>query len=90
MCHFEREINEQHAIASSFTRNENKIRTDSNIRDVMSITVATVCNTQAFTTEESNMILMFVKLPKDVFPYVSLSHHHPTVIMETRKKLLFN
>jgi hypothetical protein len=62
--------------------------TDSSISDVMdsSITDTSVSKTSTAATEDSDMSM---PLPANVLVY-TLSHLHPTVIMETRRESLFN
>ena len=82
------EINEQHAIASSL-RDNNAMRTDSNINDVMasSVTNESSSNTTTASTSESTLLM---PLPSNVFAYGGLSHLHPSVIMDTRSESMFN
>jgi hypothetical protein len=81
------EINEQHAFASSI-RNNKIMSTESNISDVMdsSVTETSVCKTSTAATDDSDLSM---PLPVNVLAY-TLSHLHPTVIMETRSESLLN
>ena len=82
------EINEQHAIASSL-RDNNAMRTDSNINDVMASSVTNESSSNTTTASTSESILL-MPLPSNVFAYGGLSHLHPSVIMETRSESMFN
>ena len=82
------EINEQHAIASSL-RDTNAMRTDSNINDVMASSVTNESSSNTTTASTSESILL-MPLPSNVFAYGGLSHLHPSVIMNTRRKSMFN
>ena len=82
------EINEQHAIASSL-RDNNAMRTDSNINDVMASSVTNESSSNTTTASTSESILL-MPLPSNVFAYGGLSHLHHSVIMETRSESMFN
>jgi hypothetical protein len=59
------EINEQHAIAES-RRNDNAMKTDSNISDVMasSVTKLSECKTPTAATDENQITALFWRLYK--------------------------
>ena len=67
------DINKQHTIASSL-RDNNAMRTDSNINDVMASSVTNESSSNTTTASTSESILL-MPLPSNVFAFGGFSHN---------------